>query len=434
MDPFFWESRLKNVFDSYELCSIKERQRKFEAVDNELLSLEFKEEEGISLRGIKDEKMAFSYTYEQGEKAFSALVENVQLIMPHLEADPHQVFASASEKYPFLSLWDDDGLQISDDEKIASLIKMESIIRSHDPRITATRNCELHESQYEMHLINSHGLDVESRKTIFTLGGMAVAKDADDEVSWYEWTWDTKYRKLDEKTLAKKIGEKTVSLLAGTVINTNTYMGLLPPGCACQLLEILSSSFLAENLFKNKSRLKDKIGRMCFSRLLSIIDSGLEGIDVFPFDGEGTNSQHNILVKDGIFSGFLYDAYYGKIFNHPSTGNGVRPGIKTAPRCDTRGLFIKNGTTEGLSDFSDGLVIEELMGTHTANEVTGDFSVGAIGHLRHGSSSIPFKGVILSGNLFEVLSHVIAVGNDLTFHGSYGSPSLVIEGLKISSS
>jgi PmbA protein len=432
MDIQFWENHLRNVFDSYELCSTKEQLKKYEAADGDLLSLEVKEEDGISLRGIKDGKMAFSYTYEKGEKAASALIENARLIMPHLEADPYQIFSQPPDKYPDLSNWDDEGLRVSDDAKISSLIEMESIIRTHDPQITTTRNCELHESQYEIGIINSYGLTSKSRKTVYTLGGMAVAKNKDEEVAWYEWTWDTCYKGLDKMSMARKIGEKTVSFLSGVVIGTGVYTGLLPPACACQLLEILSSSFLAENLFKNKTRLKDKIGQKCFSSLLSIIDSGMEGIDAFPFDGEGVDSQHNILVQEGVFQGFLYDSYYGKMFNHPSTGNAVRLGIKTPPRCDTRGLFIKNGSEGNLHDFTNGLVIDELMGTHTANEVTGDFSVGAIGHWRSGSSSVPFKGVVLSGNLFDVLTQVTHVGNDLTFYGSHGSPSLVIDGLKIS--
>ena len=72
------------------------------------------------------------------------------------------------------------------------------------------------------------------------------------------------------------------------------------------------------------------------------------------------------------------------------------------------------------------------MGTHTANPVTGDFSVGAVGHYYSSGERVPFKGVILSGNLFDLLSSVRALGDDLTFHGSYGSPTLMIEGLKIS--
>jgi len=44
----------------------------------------------------------------------------------------------------------------------------------------------------------------------------------------------------------------------------------------------------------------------------------------------------------------------------------------------------------------------------------------------------PFKGVIFSGNTFDLLNSVKGVGNDLRFYGTCGSPSLVIEGMKIS--
>jgi PmbA protein len=81
---------------------------------------------------------------------------------------------------------------------------------------------------------------------------------------------------------------------------------------------------------------------------------------------------------------------------------------------------------------SGGVVVEELMGTHMANTITGDFSLGAIGHYYSGAAPTPFKGVILSGNLFDLLGQVKAVGKDLTFYGDYGSPTLFVEGLRIS--
>ncbi len=46
-------------------------------------------------------------------------------------------------------------------------------------------------------------------------------------------------------------------------------------------------------------------------------------------------------------------------------------------------------------------------------------ALGAIGRYCSGASPTPFKGVILSGNLFDLLGRVKAVGKDLTFYGDY---------------
>lgn len=431
MKTEFPTGRLKNAFDSYELCFAKERTKKYEAAHGDLLSLELKEEEGVSLRGIKDGKMIFSYTFEKGEKAVDALLENGRLILPFVEKDRFRALPERQEAYPHLSLHDGDGLAITGDQKTAALVEMESIIRSFDRRITTTRNCELHESEIEIGILNSNGMEAEGKKTTYALSGMAVAAENGDEVSWYDWAWSTRYDELDTARLGRRVAEKTVSFLGGEILNTGIYAALLPPWCACQLLEIISPSFLGENCFKNKTRLVDKSGAKIVSDLLTIIDAGTRGIDAFPFDGEGIPSQTNVLVKEGIFQDFLYDTYYGNVLNKPSTGNGARSGIKDPPRCGTRGFYVENGRGD-VDGFNEGLIIDELMGTHTANTVTGDFSVGALGHYCHGDLKAPFKGVILSGNLFEVLSNVRAVGHDLAFYGSYGSPSLLIEGLRIS--
>ncbi len=433
METEFWKDRLKAVFDSYELCFTSERTKTFEAADGDILSREVKEEEGISLRGIKGGKMVFSYTYEQGEKAAAALVENARTLMPFLDKDPFYTFPEAALSYPALDLYDGRGLKADDDSKVKALIDMESIIRGVDARITTTRNCELHESEIEIGMINSNGLATRGSKTVYALSGMAVAAQSGEEVSWYDWTWSSRYEDLAAPKLGTRIAEKAVSFLSGEVLDTGVYTGLVTPACGCQILEILSPSFLSENLYKNKTRLKGKAGRRLFSETLTIIDSGTRGIGAFAFDGEGVPSRENVVVRQGVFEDFLYDMYYGNVLKKASTGNGERFSIKEPPRCATRGFFIDAGQKGiGIKDLGNGIVIEELMGTHMANPVTGDFSLGAMGHYYSGGTRIPFKGVIFSGNLFDVLSNVRAVGDDLTFYGSYGSPSLLIEGLKIS--
>jgi PmbA protein len=424
---------MEGAFESWELCFIKERDKRYEAAEGTLLTMEVKEEEGVSLRCIRDGKMCFSYTFAQdGEKAASELLANVEALTPFLEKDPNHVFPAASGRYPDLDIFDGQGLATADDAKIASLLEMESTIRAHDPRIVTTRNCELQESELHVGVINSNGLDAQAAKTVYALSAMAVAREGSDEVSWYDWSWASRYGELDGRKLGLKVAGKALSFLSGQVLDTGVYRGLLTPGCACQVLEMLSPSFLGENLYKNKTRLKEKTGAKCFSDLLTIIDSGMRGIGALPFDGEGVPSQDNVLVEGGLFHGFLYDTYYGKLMNGASTGNAARSGVKDPPRCATKGLFIAEGTGEGLTPDGEWIVLEELMGTHTANGVTGDFSVGAIGHFHKGGSVVPVQGVMLSGNLFELLGQVKGVGKDLTFYGSYGSPTLYIEGLRIS--
>jgi len=162
------------------------------------------------------------------------------------------------------------------------------------------------------------------------------------------------------------------------------------------------------------------------------MDSGKMGIDSFPFDGEGIPSKENIIVNNGYFETFLYDSYYGHKFGVDSTGNSARSGIKEPPKCSTRGTYISQ-SERGIRDIlSNGIIIEELMGTHTANPITGDFSLGASGYICKNGEKTPFQGVIFSGNVFELLKNVKEVGNDLRFYGVFGSPSLLIEGLKIS--
>jgi PmbA protein len=432
METEFWTRRLKDAFESWELCFITERAKKYEAAEGELLTVELKEEEGIALRAVKDGRMSFSYTFEKGQEAYRALMENVAAVMPFLEGDPHSVFPPAYGRYPDLDLYDEKGLAFADEVKVSSLLEMESTIRGFDRRITKTRNCELHQSELHVGIINSLGLAAEARKSVYTLGAMAVAAEGGEEVSWYDWTWASAYGELDGQKLGKGIAEKAVSFLSGEVLDTGLYDGLLTPACACQLLEILSPSFLAENLSKNKTRLKEKVGKKVLSGLLTIVDSGARGIGAFPFDGEGVPSQDNVLVREGVFEGFLYDSYYGGLLEKASTGNAVRGGVKEPPRCGPRGFSIAPGQGDGAHGLGSGIVVEELMGTHTANVVTGDFSVGAVGHLHGGGGKTPFKGVILSGNLFDLLGRVRAVGRDLTFYGSYGAPALLVEGLKIS--
>jgi len=424
--------RAKGLFDSVELFYLKKKTKKYESRDLDINNIEFKEEEGIALRGIRNNRLVFSYTFELNDDGINWLLSNCEELLPFADEDVDYAFSCPYDDYPFLHIYDKEGINLDDRTKKEFIIELESAMKDYDKRIVTTRGCELHEEEIEMHIINSKGISKSAKKTVYALTGMAVAKDK-DEVSWYDWEWSNFFKDLNARKLGMDIAKKAISFLGSSQIDTGIYDGILKPQAVCDILGIVSSSFLGENLFKNKTKLKDKVGKQCFSEQLNIIDSGKAGINAFFMDGEGIPSKENHVVSNGVFLTFLYDNYYGKKFKMESTGNCVRTGIKEPPRCGVRGMYIKNGNTDLNDDtLSNGIIIKELIGAHTANPITGEFSLGAIGHLIKNNKTIPFKEVIFSGNVFDLFNNIKAVGTDVKFYGIYGSPSLLIEGMRIS--
>jgi PmbA protein len=86
-----------------------------------------------------------------------------------------------------------------------------------------------------------------------------------------------------------------------------------------------------------------------------------------------------------------------------------------------------------MGNLSRGVVVEEVMGLHTVDPISGDFSLGCSGDwIDKGKKVHPVKSIAIAGNLFELFCKVIAVGEDLRFFGGVGSPSLLVRELLIS--
>jgi PmbA protein len=98
-------------------------------------------------------------------------------------------------------------------------------------------------------------------------------------------------------------------------------------------------------------------------------------------------------------------------------------------------LYIPAGKKplESLYDgISRGILITDLMGIHTANPVTGDFSLGASGILiENGKLTRPVRGFAVAGNVLEVFRRIVDTGNDLKFYGGVGAPSVRVSDISV---
>ena len=85
-----------------------------------------------------------------------------------------------------------------------------------------------------------------------------------------------------------------------------------------------------------------------------------------------------------------------------------------------------------MAELGNGVILTEFLGIHTADPVSGDFSVGASGvRFEAGEEREPVRGFAVSGNVLALLRDVVGVGDDFRWFGSTGCPSLAVSGLEI---
>jgi PmbA protein len=80
------------------------------------------------------------------------------------------------------------------------------------------------------------------------------------------------------------------------------------------------------------------------------------------------------------------------------------------------------------------LKVTDIMGLHTADPISGEFSIGVNGFLfEKGAELFPVREAAIAGNIYEMFSRVLAVGNDVRGFGRVSAPSLLVDAMDISS-
>lgn len=192
---------------------------------------------------------------------------------------------------------------------------------------------------------------------------------------------------------------------------------------------LLSNTFIphlfAESVDKNKSFLKEKIGKR-ITNLTMIDDGTLEyGVASTNFDGDGNSTKRNIVIENGILKKYLYDDFYAKKYGIESTGNAER-NYNSLPSIGITNFIIEGEPLEGIQE---GFIINELRGAHTANPISGDFSVEISSgfYISNEEKQHPIKHGMMVGNIFEFLNKVKGIYGQVKNTGGIITPSIISE-------
>jgi PmbA protein len=422
----------------YELYLNRSSATSISSKDQKVESLTRAEDIGLSIRLRRQNRVGFSFTTSLDPAAIERAVESalqVAEVMPEDSEVRLGDFDSTVGKIE--NRFDPEGLARKVEEKIELAKKVERLCREADRRIQTVRSANLSESLFETILASHDGRILRHRGTMFSSSLACKAEENGDAQMGYEYVFSPFLSKLDLEFCAKSGAEGAVELLGAQKPKSMKCPAVIRNDVVSELIDFLAGSFSGEEIEKGKSLLQGKLNEQVFADSIDILDDGLlsEGLATRPFDAEGTASQTTKVVEGGVFKRILLDRKYAKRFGSKPTGNSSRS-IKNPPSISTTNVYLKAGTKslgELVRDVGNGILITNLMGVHTANAVTGNFSLGASGLIiRNGKIAEPVKGFAVAGNVLDLFRSVSALGSDLRFFGSVGAPSLLLPELAVS--
>lgn len=183
--------------------------------------------------------------------------------------------------------------------------------------------------------------------------------------------------------------------------------------------EACGHSLEASSVAYGTSEFAGKLGQVVAGSKVTAIDDGTipNAWGSINIDDEGTPSQKNILIENGVLKSYMIDKFNGRRMGMESTGNARRQSYAFTTTSRMTNTYIANGPDNNndiIASMEYGL-FAKYMGGGSVNPVTGEFNFAVNeGYIvRNGKICEPVRGASLVGRGSEVIKNIDMVGSDL---------------------
>lgn len=433
---------------SAEIMFLHNRSSKVEYRDKKIENIFEKEEKGYGVRLMDAEgKIGFFSSNDFSEAGLEYAIERAKESLPFSDEDEHNTFYRPSKdekRGEYESSYDDllDSLSIDEMADIAAKIEKEAY--AYSKKIVNNEKTTISRSQSYQRLANNLGLDKSYRSSLIYGMTMPVAGSDDGgekEVGdGFEFSLDLAgFNEEKIAAIAKEGAKKAVEKIGAKSIKTGKYPILMNPDVSASLISSLLEALYGENVLRGKSLYKDSLGKEIAATKINLVNEATrkDGPDTVPFDDEGLSTRTITLIENGILKNYLHNLYSASFLNQEATASGarsyasVRPGISSA-NCHFLPGNEKPDTL--MKEIKAGVLVNEVMGLHTLDPVSGDFSIGMSGQwIENGNLAYPVSGLAVAGNLKDLLMSIKAVADDIKFFlGGVGGSTMLLENISIS--
>ncbi len=415
--------------DDGELFLERRRSETLSFDDGRLKQAGYDAGEGFGLRAVRGETAGYAHATELSESALKRASETARLAVGSgggtLAAGPK---ATNQRLYTDRDPFDDATFPV----KVETLREIDAFARELDKRVVQV-SASLGASMQEIEILRPDGTRIAEARPMTRLNvSVIVEHNGRRETGSAGGGGRYGLARLLQgdhwKFTAKEALRIALVNLEAESAPAGVYDVALGPGWPGILLhEAVGHGLEGDFNRKKTSAFAGLMGQRIASKGVTVIDDGTipDRRGSISFDDEGTPSQRNVLIEDGILVGYMQDRQNARLMGVPATGNGRRQSYAHTPMPRMTNTFMLGGDAQPgdvVKAVKDGIYAVGFGGGQV--DITNGkfvFSCTEAYRVKDGVIGRPVKGATLIGDGATALKNIRMIGNDMALDPGMGN-------------
>ncbi|VFP83239.1 metalloprotease PmbA [Candidatus Erwinia haradaeae] len=419
---------VKNHCDGAEVVILQTSGLSVKTSYGAIENIEFNRDVEFFVRILDQNHTGFVSSTDISVAAITHAIQTALKIVRYTSIDPHNGMVDRD-----LLAWCTQDLDLYhpteiDTEYATSLAsRAEQTALQLDPRIINTEG-GCFDSRASIKVVgNSYGMCQGYYTTLYSLSAGVVSQENGSMKRGSAYTLARAIEDLEPpECVGKKSACRALSRLSSQKISTMTAPVIFAAEVAIDLFYALAVAINGGSVYRKATFLLNSMGEKILPPWLSIEEHPhlLKGIASAPFDNEGVQTKRRDIVKNGILQSWLLTSYSARRLGLQSTGHagGMYNWFILGHTLDFHDMLKKMGR---------GLFLTELMG-HGVNEMTGDYSRGALGFwVENGEVQYPVREITIAGNLKDMWLNIVSMSSDIEKNSTIQCGSILVSAMKI---
>jgi len=423
--------------------------------DGRLKNASFNTSQGFGLRSVLGEASAYAHASELSEEAIKRAVSTARAVHYGQENVVAQIappFGTNTKLYTDINPLK----EVAFEAKIELLQKIDAYVRGRDPRVKQV-SATLTGQWQAVNIIRADGRSAGDIRPLVRLSINVLVEEngrmetgssgAGGRMGYADYISETNWQRLADEALRQAtVNLKAIAAPAGEM---QVVMGA--GWCGVLLHEAVGHGLEGDFNRKGTSAFSGLMGKQVASKGVTVVDDGTlpNRRGSISIDDEGTPSSRNVLIEDGILTGYIQDRLNARLMGMRATGNGRRESFAAQPMPRMTNTTMLSGDADPkdiIASVKNGLYAAHLGGGQV--DITSGkfvFSASEAYLIENGKITSPVKGATLIGNGPDCLTKVRAIGNDSCLDEGIGTcgkagqsvpvgvgqPTLLMDGLTV---